>query len=464
LDLLQPFVLGRSYRDSRSDIKVRVKSEHLRAQLRRALAAARRETDRLFEMLASEAIYERPIPERHRIVFYLGHLEAFDWNMVCAASFGMPSLHPTFDRLFAFGIDPIDGRLPQDQPADWPSIAEIDAYNRRVRHTVDELLSRANFDRPPVPYVEGGQIFHVAIEHRLMHAETLAYMLHWLSYDSKKLQARAGASSFSRSTGPVFRKSRFFKTGTQARIPAGETLLGQTPESGSFGWDNEFRACSVLVPEFSMDVFNVTNGEFLEFVRAGGYQHRPLWNDDGWDWIQKEGIRHPKFWILRKEQWFYRTMFEDIPLPFDWPVYVSHAEAMAYARWKGKTLPSEPQYHRAAFGSPDGMKAAPPDGNFNFKSWTPEPVGASPDRASAFGVYDLVGNGWEWTSTPFAPFEGFTPFPFYPGYSADFFDGRHFVLKGASPRTASLLVRRSFRNWFQPHYPNIYAAFRCVES
>jgi formylglycine-generating enzyme required for sulfatase activity len=83
---------------------------------------------------------------------------------------------------------------------------------------------------------------------------------------------------------------------------------------------------------------------------------------------------------------------------------------------------------------------------------------------SASGVFDLAGNGWEWTSTAFAPFPGFEPFPFYPGYSADFFTGRHFVLKGASPRTEAALVRPSFRNWFQAHYPNVYATFRCVEN
>jgi formylglycine-generating enzyme required for sulfatase activity len=107
---------------------------------------------------------------------------------------------------------------------------------------------------------------------------------------------------------------------------------------------------------------------------------------------------------------------------------------------------------------------APTRGNFNFQSWSPEPAGASPEAVSAFGVFDLVGNGWEWTSSLFAPFDGFQRFPFYPGYSADFFDRKHYVLKGASPRTASLLTRRSFRNWFQPHYPYIYATFRCVEN
>jgi iron(II)-dependent oxidoreductase len=91
-------------------------------------------------------------------------------------------------------------------------------------------------------------------------------------------------------------------------------------------------------------------------------------------------------------------------------------------------------------------------------------VSAHPAGASAFGVHDLLGNGWEWTRSVFGPLPGFAPFPFYPGYSANFFDGKHYVMKGGSPRTAACMLRRSFRNWFQAHYPYVYAAFRCVED
>jgi formylglycine-generating enzyme required for sulfatase activity len=198
-----------------------------------------------------------------------------------------------------------------------------------------------------------------------------------------------------------------------------------------------------------------------------------LWNADDWQWIDRQGITHPGFWVRREADWLYRGMFEEIALPLDWPVYVSHAEASAYARWKGRALPTEAQYHRAAFGQKDGEEnpfpwghLAPEEaqGNFDFRRWDPAPVGAHPGGRSAFGVSDLVGNGWEWTSTIFAPFEGFQPFSFYRGYSADFFDGHHYVMKGGSPRTAACLLRSSFRNWFQPHYPHVYAAFRCVEN
>ena len=161
-------------------------------------------------------------------------------------------------------------------------------------------------------------------------------------------------------------------------------------------------------------------------------------------------------------------MFEEVALPAEWPAYVSHAEASAYARWKGRRLVTEAEFHRAAYGSPSGERAQPwgdeaPDatrGHFDFGGFDPVPVGSFPAGASAWGVHDLVGNGWEWTSTIFAPFDGFSPMASYPEYSADFFDGQHYVMKGASPATAKELVRRSFRNWFRGNYPYVYAKFR----
>ena len=166
-------------------------------------------------------------------------------------------------------------------------------------------------------------------------------------------------------------------------------------------------------------------------------------------------------------------MFEELPLPDAWPVYVTWAEANAFARWKDLRLPTEAEYHRAAFGTPDGRERSLPwgdspadlvPGNFDFGRWDPEPVGSRPEGASAFGVHDLIGNGWEWTSTVFGPFDGFSPLPSYPEYSAEFFDGAHFVMKGASPVTSRFLVRRGFRNWFRPRYPYVYATFRCAED
>jgi len=425
------------------------------------LDQARSRTDELFRMIRSEALYDRPIRERHRIVFYIGHLEAFDWNLIPRGALGIEPFHPDYDKLFAFGIDPVDGGLPTDQPSDWPPMEEVLAYNRRVRSIVDESIRDPRRGGAERPALEDGTLVHVAIEHRLMHAETLAYMFHQLPFD-RKIPAHDPPHTAARAVAP-----------RKIGIPAGVATLGLDRAEG-FGWDNERDPLRVAVPAFRIDSHNVTNGRFLEFLRAGGYEERSLWSAEDWEWKTREGIRHPGFWIPKDNgEWGYRGMFAEVPLPLDRPAYVSQAEASAFARASGATLPTEAQFHRAAYGTPEGGERSYPwgddgpearHGNFDFHRWEPSPVGAHPEGDSAFGVSDLVGNGWEWTSTKFGPLPGFEAFPFYAGYSANFFDGKHFVMKGGSSRTAACLLRRSFRNWFQAHYPYVYAGFRCVET
>ncbi|HVO81523.1 MAG TPA: SUMF1/EgtB/PvdO family nonheme iron enzyme [Terriglobales bacterium] len=436
----------------------------VRHELLERLAEARSRTDEIFAIVRPDFLYERPIPERHRIIFYIGHLEAFDWNLLRERALGVDSFHPEYDRLFAFGIDPVDGGLPADQPSDWPRVAEVQSYVRRIRQTLDARLAGGLLcDDKPV--VEEGYpasaLVQVAIEHRLMHAETLAYMLHQLPLDRKILQPQAPEIVVSGLAPKMI------------EVPAGPAMLGLARGANGFGWDNEYEAHRVDVPEFAIDQCKVTNGEYLQFMAAGGYEDRSLWTDAAWNWKTACDLGHTVFWRRQGDNWFLRAMFEEIPLPLNWPVYVSQAEASAFARWAGKALPTEAQWQRAAYGTPGGDARAYPwgnaapsarRGNFDFQRWDPTPVGAFPQGESAFGVADLMGNGWEWTSTVFAPFPGFRPFSFYSGYSANFFDGQHYVMKGGSPRTAACMLRRSFRNWFQPHYQYVYAGFRCVRS
>jgi ergothioneine biosynthesis protein EgtB len=417
------------------------------------MVAAREESDQLFQLVRPDSMYARPIPERHRIVFYLGHVEAFDWNLLQPRLAGLKSFDGTLDRLFAFGIDPLDGGLPSDQVADWPSRQQVAQYNHSVRARLDDALHSGGWAGDESP----SRLLNVAIEHRLMHVETLAYMLHQLPLDRKVREHQPDAPAANGlSAGMV-------------EITAGRATLGA--DGGTFGWDNEFHAQIVDVPSFSIGRYKVTNGQYLAFVRAGGYQQRSLWADPAWRWKEQEGIEHPVFWRAAGDRWLLRTMFDEIPLPVDWPVYVSHAEAGAYTAWAGKRLPSEVEWHRAAFGDPSGEERdfpwgaqtpAPEHGNFALRRWDPAAVHAFPSSRSAFGVEGMLANGWEWTSSLFEPFPGFEPFPFYQGYSANFFDGMHYVMKGGSPRTEQCMLRRSFRNWFQPHYQYVYAGFRCA--
>lgn len=434
------------------------------ASLRERFTDARANTDSLFSYIERGALYERPIAERHRLIFYLGHLETFEWNLIARGAAKVPAFDERLDKLFAFGIDPVDGGLPSDQPSDWPRESEILNYNSRVRDQLDAVIADPTAAALRDPYFADGTLLQVAIEHRLMHAETLAYLVHQLPYDQKsRAPMRLDVSSDSPEPRIV-------------KIPSGIATLGKargTSFGTSFGWDNEFGEQQEEVNEFRADVYPVTNAQYLEFLRAGGYDDASLWNDADWKWRQESNLEHPHYWRKRGDQWFWHAMFAEIPLPLAWPVYVSHAEASAYSRWSGKKLPTETQWHRMAYGAADGTENEYPwgeaqparaFGNFDFKSWDPTPVDSHPAGRSAFGVEDLVGNGWEWTSTKFAPLANFEPFPFYAGYSANFFDGHHYVMKGGSPRTASCMLRRSFRNWFQPHYPYMYAKFRCVED
>jgi iron(II)-dependent oxidoreductase len=433
------------------------------------MGEARARTDVLFRMLPPNPYYDRPVPERHRLIFYLGHLEAFDWNLF-APVLGLKSHDPEYDQLFAFGIDPVGGGLPTDMPADWPSIGRVERYNQRVRTALDDALQAAEESGSSIREIADGTLLQVAIEHRLMHAETLAYLLHNLPFERKIPQAG------------TFADLHPAPSPEEVVIPAGVATLGQSRNlQRTFGWDNEFGLQQVHVPGFLIDAYPVTNDEYLKFVRAGGYNDPGYWKPEDWEWKQQSRLAHPHFWMTRPNslptdsdtQWEYRAMFGTIPLPPSWPVYVTHAEASAFARWARKKLPSEAQWHRAAYGAPDGTEReypwgeAVPDrtrGNFHHERWDATAVDAHPAGASAFGVFDMVGNGWEWTSTEFGPLPGFEAFSFYPGYSANFFDGKHFVMKGGSPRTDACMLRRSFRNWFQPHYPHVYATFRCVEE
>jgi len=423
------------------------------------VAEARRQTDELFGVVKRDSLYERPIAERHRIIFYVGHLEAFDWNLFHERVLGLTSFPPEFDRLFAFGIDPVGGGLPTDKPSDWPSIAEVQAYVRQIRAVLDEKLAHTISDSNSSEEFPLNTLLNVAIEHRLMHAETLAYMLHQLPFDQKVRQTESTRVDVAR----VVHRT--------VEIPTGVATLGLRRNCDGFGWDNEFEAYGVDVPAFAIDQYKVTNRQYLDFIAAGGYETRTFWSDEDWNWKSRQGISHPAFWKREGVQWIYRTMFDDVPLPLDWPVYVSQAEAKAYAKWARKSLPTEAEWQRAAYATPRGDERAYPwgseapaakFGNFDFAGWNPAPVNAFPEGRSAYGVHGMLGNGWEWTGTEFAPFPGFEPFPFYRGYSADFFDGKHFVMKGGSARTAACMLRRTFRNWFQSHYQYMYAGFRCV--
>ncbi|MGZ7032226.1 MAG: SUMF1/EgtB/PvdO family nonheme iron enzyme [Thermoanaerobaculia bacterium] len=402
-----------------------------REDLARWYRDGRARSAEIFAIPAPESYYERPIALRNPIVFYDGHLPAFCVNTLLKLSLRKKGVNEDYEKLFERGIDPESEAAVKNASDLWPKRPEVHAYGAAADAAIVHALREDDIER-----VDEATL--AILEHEQMHQETLLYMFHNLPYEKKR--TRTPLKQVERPATSPGEHSRI-------SIPRGTATLGSDDR---FGWDNEYPSHRVDVPAFTIDRQNVTNAQYLEFMTA-------------------TGASAPHFWLQRNGEWFWRGMFEAIPLPLDWPVYATYDEAAAFARWRGGRVPSEPEYHRAAFGTPSGEERRfpwgdeSPDhtrGNFDFANWDPVAVGSYPQGASAWGVDDLIGNGWEWTSTTFDGFRGFKPMKSYPVYSSDFFDGQHYVLKGGSPATSRDLIRRSFRNWFRPNYPYLYAKFR----
>jgi ergothioneine biosynthesis protein EgtB len=444
------------------------------AALAEAYTKQRARSRAIFDLLSDAAYYSQPISLRHPIVFYEGHLPGFSFNTLVKKALGGASIDARLEQLFARGIDPHESSAALDEPASlspsavaaanaarWPARNVVRQFAEAADRRVMDALARADLDRPGDPLLDRGEAAFAILEHEAMHQETLLYLWHRLPFEDKQQPA-----GYAPRTSGVEPRHEWIE------VPAGRATLGVDRQSIPFGWDNEFPSLTADVAAFEIERHNVTNGRYLEFVEGGGYRDPRWWDAEDWQWIERERVRWPLFWEQGEGRWFWRGMFDRIPLPASWPVYVSLAEASAFARWSGARLMTEAEYQRAAYGSPDGERqypwgAADPDparGVFDFSSWDPEPAGSHPAGRSAWGIDDLVGNGWEWTSTTFGPFPGFRAMASYPEYSADFFDGEHFVMKGASPATAATLIRPSFRNWFRRRYPYVYASFRCVKD
>lgn len=194
-------------------------------------------------------------------------------------------------------------------------------------------------------------------------------------------------------------------------------------------------------------------------MEAGGYRNPQWWSKAGWEWLQTAQVTQPLYWSSNRDR-------EKHPV-----CGVSWYEAEAYARFVGKRLPTEAEWEKAAswdaqlkrrllysWGNQEPTRQVCNHNNFN-KGTTP--VDAFPNGQSAYGLYDTLGNVWEWTATWFDSYPGFQSYP-YIGYSQVYFDQQHRVLKGGSWATRPWALRCSFRNWYHPHVRQILAGFRCA--
>jgi len=260
--------------------------------------------------------------------------------------------------------------------------------------------------------------------------------------------------------------------GTSVLVPGGPFVLGVDGTDEPFSLDNERPAHVVDVPAFRIGRVPVTNGEWRQFIDDGGYAQPRWWSARGWEHRQNADLTAPQFWNAAGQR---RTRFgriEDIPVD-EAVQHVSYFEAEAYAAWAGARLPSEREWEKACAWDPQ-VKArrrypwgadepSSARANLGGDALRPAPVGAYPDGASAYGVEQMLGDVWEWTSSDLQPWPGFTPM-IYRRYSQPFFGGDYRVLRGGSWAVESAILRPSFRNWDHPYRRQIFSGVRLAWS
>jgi iron(II)-dependent oxidoreductase len=340
--------------------------------------------------------------------------------------------------------------------ADLPLLSpdQARAYCRTVRSAALDTLDGL----PDEPY--RNFVFGMVVSHENQHDETMLQALNLrtgppLLQDTRTLPAsRAGLA------------------GTSVLVPGGLFVLGVDARDEPFSLDNERPAHVVDVPAFRIGRVPVTNGEWRQFVDDGGYAQSRWWSARGWEHRQRAGLTAPQFWDADGQT---RTRFgrvEDVPA--DEPVqHVSYFEAQAYAAWAGARLPTEREWEKACAWDPainarrrypwgaDEPSAA--RANLGGDALHPAPVGAYPAGASAYGVEQMLGDVWEWTSSALEPWPGFTPM-IYQRYSQPFFGGDYRVLRGGSWAVESATLRPSFRNWDHPYRRQIFSGVRLAWS
>ncbi|HEY8105712.1 MAG TPA: ergothioneine biosynthesis protein EgtB [Gemmatimonadales bacterium] len=432
------------------------RDEALRVALATSLAQARARTFQLVTPLSGDDLHRQHDVLMSPVIWDLGHIAAFEelWltrNLSGHIEFAeMPGLYNPFEHPRR-----VRGTLQL------PGLDQVRETMADIRATVLERLATADLRSGPA-LLRDGYVYRMVLQHEYQHDETIL----------QTLQLKQGSPyvPLERRTLPVCRSVA--DPGAMVHFPGGDVPLGTDDRSAAY--DNERPRHEVYLRPFWIDVTPVTNGQYLGFMEAGGYRRRDLWTDEGWSWLTEAGVASPKHWVKDGRGWSTRSMDLTAGLDPARPVcHVCWHEAVAYARFAGKRLPTEAEWEAAASWDPaTATRRLHPWGD---DPWSPElanldqlafaaaPVGAYPRNVSPIGCYGMIGDVWEWTASDLGGYPGFEPFP-YREYSEAFFGSEYKVLRGGSWATRPGAVRSTFRNWDYPIRRQIFSGFRCARD
>ncbi|MGH3882139.1 MAG: ergothioneine biosynthesis protein EgtB [Pseudonocardiaceae bacterium] len=423
--------------------------DHLAAELTRTRARS---------AALTEAVDDGELIRQHSrimspLVWDLAHIGNQEELWLVRDVAGRDPVRADIDHLYDAFRHPRSGRpaLPLLAPA------EARSYLGEVRGKVLDALECTPLEGRRL--VTHGFAFGMIVQHEQQHDETML-ATHQLRAGPAALRAPAPAPQ--RATGLP----------GEVLVPAGEFTMGTSTEPWAL--DNERPAHRACTDAYWLDTTPVTNGDYQQFLAEGGYHDSRWWSERGWAHRCEAALVAPKFWHLDSGSWW-RTRFGSTePVPPDEPVmHVSFFEAQAYAAWAGKRLPTEAEWEKAARFDPATGRSrrfpwgdedpTPAHANLGQRHLQPAPAGSYPAGASPLGVYQLIGDVWEWTSSGFAGYPGFAPFP-YREYSEVFLGGDYRMLRGGSFGTDAAACRGTFRNWDHPVRRQIFTGFRCARD
>lgn len=402
---------------------------------------------------------------RNPLIFYLGHSAVFYINKLIAVKLLEKRINPNYEILFEIGVDP---NTPEEldvviQDIQWPKVEAVWQYREQVYQTILDLINQINLDLP-IQQNHPLWALMMGIEHSRIHFETSSVLL-------RQLPTTALKSPSDWEYAPTF---GLIDDNPMIEILGGKIKFGKSKHHPAFGWDSEYGDRQLEIKPFLASKYLISNGEFLEFVQAGGYQNRELWDEQSWQWKSEYNVKHPKFWIANEQEYTYRLMFDVVDLPLDFPVEVNHYEASAYCRWKGSKyrLMSEGEWNLALAQDKkqkDNLSDYEDDVseihqyNLNLQWGSPTPVNFYEEKYCSSKLQDLRGNVWQWLQDDFNPLDGFEPHFLYEDQSAPFFDADHKMMIGGSWASNGSMSSKFYRNWFRPHFYQ-HAGFRIAQD
>lgn len=411
----------------------------------------------LFSSIVSDdTYYLSPDPLRNPLVFYFGHTAAFYINKLKMAGLLQKGVHKEWDNLFAVGVDP---DLPEHlvKTLTWPSMTEVSNYRKTIYNIVHEVIDHVDLSNSRISQEDPVWSILMGMEHDRIHFETSSVLIRQLDVD---LVECPESWQYAPSLGHPTQNEWISMKG-------GSIHIGKPTDSSIYGWDNEFGSLTVDVKPFKATKNLISNSEFLDFVSEGGYQNKALWTNEGWAWLKRRNVTHPKFWISKYDTFMYRTIFDEITMPMDWPVEINAHEASAYCAWlnDGSRLPSEAEFLLMAREgtSEDHDPLFTNDYNLDFVYGSPTPVGYMKNATTLSGFNDLYGNVWDWLKDDFYPLPEFKAHELYKDFSEPYMDNEHSMMAGGSWITTGTGASKYYRLWFRKHFFQ-HAGFRLAQS